>query len=418
MVSQSSPLLNGDRLIARLERLAVISAPGDGVTRLAYSDEDKAARQLVGLWMAEAGLQVEMDAATNLIGSRTGSDVCLGALSTGSHLDTVINAGALDGAYGVVAAIEVAASLMNTPLRHSLRVVAFSNEEGARGTPGMFGSLVISDGYDLSDLDKVDAEGISLRERIQLSGGTPNALAEAAWGENAVAAHVELHIEQGPVLADSDLPIGIVRAITGQRQLEIEVKGCANHAGTTPMSTRQDALVAAAQIVLEVKALTRGGTQNYGVITVATVGRLKVEPSVRNVVPGRAVLSVDLRDPDTQRLNTAIEILETALSVIGERSNTEIYMRQVQEVEATLCHSSIIAAIKQATRDLGKDSMVLVSGASHDSQSMAKIGPVGMIFVPSVNGLSHTPDESSLPIHLVGGAEVLLHTLINLDKDL
>lgn len=404
--------------MTRLEQLALISAPGDGVTRLAYSEEDLAARELLKGWMIEAGLEVTLDSATNLIGSSPGTDLLPKILATGSHYDTVVNGGPLDGAYGLVAAIEVAAALNGFQLRHDLRVIAFANEEGARGTPGMFGSLVISGQADLSDLARADTEGTILAKRLRSFGGSPETLDGAIWQNDTLGAFIELHVEQGPILSDSDIPIGIVEAITGQRQFEIEINGCANHAGTTPMTARRDALVAAARIVLEVNNLAIKSEQRSKKVRVATVGRLEIEPSVRNVVPGKAILSVDLRDSDFHKIDHAVTELEKGLVAISEQTRTDISIRLVQSIEATLCHTSIISAIKKASKRLCMDSMMLVSGASHDSQAIAKIGPVGMIFVPSINGLSHSPNESTLPEHLVGGAEVLLHTLVNLDKDL
>lgn len=434
--------VDGDRLLARLAALAQVSDEGPGVTRLAYSPADVRARDMVAGWMAEAGLEVWVDAATNLIGRLPGRCVpgdgvpgdglpgdgvpgdgrsggalpggggrCSHYLSTGSHLDTVVQAGALDGAYGVVAAVEVAATLARSGgLDHSLVVVAFANEEGARGTAGLNGSRAIGR-PDTVDLAARDDEGVSLGDRLRAAGGDASLIGSAAWRPGALLAHVELHVEQGPILDRSGQSIGAVEAITGQRQLEVEIVGQANHAGTTPMAGRRDALVAAALFIAAVEHVTGPGG-----VRVATVGRLAVEPNVRNVVPGRVRLTVDLRDAERQRIDAATTELERQGQRIAVERDVTVSLRVLHDVPPTPCHPVVCDAVSQAAEHLGLAWQPMVSGASHDTQSMTALGPVGMIFVPSTGGVSHAPGESTARDDLIAGAEVLLATLSRLDR--
>jgi len=400
--------IDGDRLLARLDALAQISSGGPGVNRLAYGQQDVVARDLVAVWMTAAGLTVTLDEATNLIGRLPGRGGCSRLLVMGSHLDTVVNAGPLDGAYGVLAAIEVAAA--SHSLEHELVVVAFANEEGARGTAGLSGSRAIGRPSTV-DLDALDDDGVSLAARVRGAGGAPDAIGHAAWVDGSVVAYVELHVEQGPILDRSGCQIGVVEAITGQRQFDIEVLGEANHAGTTPMEGRRDALVAAAELVLAVERLAADGGAR-----VATTGRCVAEPGVRNVVPGRVHLAVDLRDTDAGRLETATGELLAAAQRIGSSRQVAISVERLHDVVATPCHGAIRDAVAASAEQLGLTWRSMVSGATHDGQSMSAIGPVGMVFVPSTGGVSHAPTETTPPDDLVNGANVVLATIVQLDR--
>ena len=401
--------IDGDRLLARLDALARVSEQGAGVTRLAYSAQDAIGRELVAGWMSDAGLEVTTDPATNVIGRLPRRGSCPRTLVTGSHLDTVVQAGRLDGAYGVVAAIEVAVGA--AALHHPLTVVAFANEEGARGTAGLNGSTAIAGRSETVDLGRLDDEAISLADRLRASGGEPEQLDRAAWPIGSTVAFVELHVEQGPLLDRSGRPIGVVQGITGQRQLVVDVVGCANHAGTTPMSGRHDALVAAAELVSSVEHLTgRGG------VRVATVGHMTVEPNVRNVVPGRVRLTVDLRDVEGTLLDAATTEFEHRAEQIGVSRGVSITASCIDDIAPTSCHPVVRDAITAAAEHSGLAWQPIISGASHDAQSMAALGPVGMIFVPSADGVSHAPSEATSPDDLVAGANVLLDTLVQLDE--
>jgi N-carbamoyl-L-amino-acid hydrolase len=402
------------RLVARLAELAgYTDTPGAGVTRLAYSARDVAARDLVAGWMVEAGLRPEVDAAGNLIGWRAGHAGLSGILACGSHLDTVLNAGALDGAYGVVAAVEVAAALhaAGVALRHDLAVVAFSNEEGARGTPGMVGSLAITGQLTAAQLAEPDDEGVPLAERIRAVGGDPDAIASAAWPSGRLAGFLELHIEQGPVLDAAGASIAVVSGITGRATVDLLVTGVANHAGSTPMAARRDAAHAAALLILAVRELTGDAG-----VRVATTGALVLEPGVRNVVPGRARIGVDLRDLSDARIATALERLRAEATRIGAVTGTVVEVLPRSAVPAVPADSRLAGCVRAAATGYGLAPLELPSGAGHDAQVMAALGPVGMVFTPSIGGISHAPEETTDPDDLATGAQVLCRALLLADS--
>jgi N-carbamoyl-L-amino-acid hydrolase len=402
------PTIDGARLLARLDQLATITAPGPGVTRLAYSPEYVAARELLSDWMAQAGLHAEVDAAGNLVGRRPGTEGLPGTLAIGSHHDTVVSAGPLDGAYGVVAAIEVAAALhaADGHLRHDLAVIAFSNEEGARGTPGMVGSLAITGQITEAHLADTDDEGVTLADRIAASGGDPARIAGAAWPAGSLAGFLELHVEQGPVLDNAGIPIAVVSGITGRIWVDLIVTGAANHAGTTPMDLRRDAAQAAARLVLAVRELA--GDEG---VRVATAGLLRLEPGVRNVVAGHAVVGVDIRDMDEGRSAAAVERLRAMAAAIAADTGTDIEVAPRSSLPAVPSDPNLAGCVRDAATGLGLAHLELPSGAGHDAQVMGSLGPVGMAFTPSIAGISHAPAEATKPEHLVAGAEVLCHAL-------
>lgn len=419
------PGLDGARLLARLDELAAVGGqPSGGVTRLAYSAADVAGRDLVASWMAEAGLSVAVDAACNLIGRLApsplaGSDAGVGPgagvsapIVLGSHLDTVVDGGRLDGAYGVVAAVEAVAALnaAGHRWRHPVAVVAFANEEGAGGTDGFDGSRAIAGRP--NPLDGTDRQGRSLAERLDGAGGRSAQLPGAAWA-GPVAAFLELHIEQGPVLDQAGIPLGVVTGITGRRSLDIMIEGRANHAGTTPMDLRRDALAAAARAVLAVEALAAGPS---GMVRVATVGTIEVWPDVRNVVPGRARLGVDVRDLDDARLDRAVDHLTATLAGIATSTGTEITVTVDGTQRPAPADQGLMAVLEAAAGERGLVHTRLASGAGHDAQVMAALGPMAMLFVPSRHGVSHSPREHTDPAQLVAGAEVLALALARLDQ--
>ncbi len=400
----SARRVDGARLLGRLAALAEVGAtPTGGVTRVAFSPAAAAGRRLVAGWMAEAGLDVEVDGAGNLVGrSRGTGPTDLGALVTGSHLDTVLDAGPLDGAYGVVAAVEVATVLAEagTRLRHPLWVVAFEGEEGVVGPP-FWGSSAVA-GRLPGDETGPDAGA---------TGPDPVGALGAAWPPGAMAACIELHIEQGPVLEAAGVAIGVVDGITARWNVDVVVGGQANHAGTTPMALRRDALRAAAEVVAAVAALAEGD----GPVRVATVGALEIAPGVRNVVPGAAVVRAELRDLDPTRLAEAQATLERVCAGIAERTDCALEVRVGPRSAPVECDPGLRSLVRQAAATLGLTSIDLPSGAGHDAQQLAGLGPVGMIFVPSAGGVSHSPAERSDPAHLVAGADVLLGTILAAD---
>ena len=408
--------VDGARLLARLDELAEIGATDAGaVTREAYGPLDVAARDLVASWMVEAGLVVEVDAATNLVGRAAGTAAAGRSLATGSHLDTVVEAGRLDGAYGVVAAVEVADALRRSGslLAHELVVVAFSNEEGARGTDGMVGSRALVGEVTAEELATPDDVGISLAQRLTEAGGDPAAMAGAQWDAASVAAFVELHVEQGPVLDVDERVLGVVTGITGRQAVDIEIVGAPNHAGTTPMDLRADALVAGAEVVLAVEALAR-----TGVVRVATCGHLQVSPNVRNVVPGRAVVSAELRDQDPGALAAIRPLVEHAVGTVAARRGVTTRVSWGQYVAPIAADPTVVEVIREVAERSGRPWLELPSGAGHDAQILGHRVPIGMIFVPSIGGVSHAAEEHTEPVHLVAGAQLLAESLLALDARL
>ena len=408
--------IDGHRLLARLAELNEIGATGHGgVTREAYGSLDVEARTLVAGWMTQAGLTPVVDAAANLIGRRAGAGSTGRCLATGSHLDTVVEAGALDGAYGVVAAVEMAEAIRRSglALHHDLAVTAFANEEGARGTDGMVGSRALIGEVTDAELASLDDDGVALAERLTAAGGDPGELASAAWDASSVAAFVELHVEQGPVLDTGGWNLGVVTGISGRQAVDIEIIGMVNHAGTTPMDLRADALVAAAEVVLEVEALARERT-----VRVATCGHLQVRPNVRNVVPGRVTVSAELRDESAESLSSARAVLERVVAAIGARRAIEIGVAWRQYVAPIAADDAVLEAISRAAARSGLPWCSLPSGAGHDAQVLGARVPMGMIFVPSTGGVSHSPGEHTEPAHLVAGAQLLVDSVLELDERL
>jgi N-carbamoyl-L-amino-acid hydrolase len=412
----SGPSIDGERLIARLRVLGAIGATErGGVTREAYGPLDVQARNLVAGWMVDAGLATVVDPATNLVGRRLAAEPGGRWLATGSHLDTVVEAGALDGAYGVVAAIEAAHAIQRSglSLRHGLVAVAFANEEGARGTHGMVGSRAVMGDVAADELAVADDDGVSLADRLTVAGGEPHRLGTAEWDHAGVAAFVELHVEQGPVLDAGGHNIGVVTGITGRQGVDIEIVGAANHAGTTPMDLRRDASSAAAEVMLAIESLGREGA-----VRVATCGRLEVDPNVRNVVPGRVLLSAELRDQDAGALAGVRDVLQARVADVALHRQVAATVSWGQYIPPTLADGGVVGVIEEAARRSGLRWCTLASGAGHDAQILGRRVPVGMIFVPSVDGVSHSPAERTDPADLVAGAQVLVDTVLGLDEAL
>ncbi|HEY8545405.1 MAG TPA: hydantoinase/carbamoylase family amidase, partial [Acidimicrobiales bacterium] len=328
-------------------------------------------------------------------------------------LDTVPDGGWLDGAYGVVAAVEVAATLAagHVDLEHGLVTVAFANEEGARGTAGMVGSRAIVGEVTEAELGTPDDEGVPLHERLRAAHAT-GPLATARWDLATVEAFVELHIEQGPVLDAAERDLGVVTAVTGRRSLDVDVRGRANHAGTTPMDRRHDALAAAAELVLTVEALAR-----EGVVRVATCGRIEAHPGAGNVVPGHVRLAAELRDEDPDRLDAATDVVTSWLTGIARRRGVDITVTPGQRVAPTPADDRVRRTIRRVVAATGRPWTELPSGAGHDAQVLGAHVPMGMIFVPSRGGISHAPDEDTAAEHLVAGAQALCDTLLALDAE-
>jgi len=405
----SAPRVNGARLDAHLAELSAFGRnPEGGVSRVAYSEADRQGRAYATELMRAAGLEVRVDAGANIFGRRAGSDPSRRPLLIGSHTDSVPGGGNYDGDVGSLGAIEVAQTLaeQRVTLRHPLDVVIWSNEEG-----GLFGSRAALGELRAAELDLVSNSGRTIRDGIRFLGGNPDDLASARIARGDVAAYVELHIEQGGTLDRGHVDIGVVEGIVGINQWEVTVDGVANHAGTTPMDQRHDALLAAARFVEAVNRVVRGmpGRQ------VGTVGRIAAFPGAPNVIPGRVVLSLELRDLDAAKIRTLYARVHDAADTIARDSGTTFAFRPTVENVPAPTDPRVRAVIAEAARALGLSTMTLPSGAGHDAQDLARIAPTGMIFIPSVGGISHAPRELSRPKDVANGANVLLETVLRLD---
>jgi len=402
--------VSGKRIMDHILALAEFGKnPQGGVSRVAYSDADKQGREYVLGLMRAAKLDVTIDAAGNLIGRRTGSAGGLLPLLIGSHIDSVPEGGNYDGVVGSMGAIEVAQTLAENSvvLRHPLEVVIFQNEEG-----GLIGSRAMDGELTEKELDLVSRSGKTIRDGIKFIGGDVSKLSELRRKKGDIAAYLELHIEQGGTLDSEKINIGVVEGIVGINWWDVTIEGFANHAGTTAMNNRQDALLAAAKFI---QAVNRVVTSVPG-RQVGTVGRINALPGAPNVIPGRVVLSLELRDLDAAKINMLFEKIKAEAEKIAAESKTKFDFKEINVNIPAPTDPKIRSLISEAARELGLTTKSLPSGAGHDAQDMARLGPVGMIFVPSVGGISHSPREFSHPEDIANGANVLLHTLLKLDR--
>ncbi len=406
------PRVDGARMLRRLAEMSRVGArPGRGITRLGLTAEETAARALLAEQCRGDGLVSATDKAGNLVirrGRRARRD--RPALLMGSHIDTVADGGRLDGAYGVTAACEVLSMLNqhNVDLAYEPVAVAFTNEEGALFPYPFFGSLGLAGQVDTEQARRMSAEGVALPDALRAAGGDLDRIDEAAWPAGSVAGYLELHIEQGPVLEAADVPIGVVHSITGRTVLDITVSGGQNHAGTTPMRMRHDALTVAARVVLAVERLARV----RDLCRVATVGRIVAEPNVTNVIPGTVRLTAEIRDGRAARLRAAEQVISTELAQLATATDTGITVKINPVTEPVDTDGTLRRAVTDAAYELGLRHMEMDSGAGHDAQIVAAIAPVGMIFVPSRDGVSHAPCEHTEDVHLVAGANTLLRTVL------
>lgn len=399
---QAALRVNGPRLNARLAEIGRFGArPHGGVTRLGYSQEDQQARALVSTWMREAGLDPATDFAGNLIGRRSGSDPALKPLVFGSHVDSVPDGGNFDGNVGVLASIEAAHALRDrgAALRHPIEVAVWANEEG-----GLFGSRAVSGQFDASELSHVTASGKTVKDGIAFVGGDPGRLDEARRSPGDIAGYFELHIEQGGVLEAERTTIGIVEGIVGIRWWTVTVTGVANHAGTTPMNRRHDAMLAAARYIDMVNRVVTAAPGRH----VGTVGRIRAVPGAPNVIPGTVECSLELRDLDDAQILRLFETIRAEAMKIGQANGTTFVFEELHRNAPAPSDPRMRQVIADAAGALGLSSRVMPSGAGHDAQAMAQLGPMGMIFIPSVGGISHSPKEFSHAADIVHGANVLL----------
>ncbi len=401
--------VDGARLNHRLRELAPFGrTPEGGISRVAFSEADRMARELVMSWMRKAGLAVRIDAAANVIGRREGRDDSLPPLLFGSHVDSVPDGGNYDGQVGSVGAIEVVQCLEEKGLEtnHPLEVVIFTNEEnGKTGSRAMAGDLEDRELAPPSHGEKSIAEGISFL------GGDPARIEDARRNPGEVFAFLELHVEQGAVLDRRGIDVGVVEGIVGIARWNVRVDGFANHAGTTPMDERRDALVTASRIV---DAVNRIAASTEG-RQVATVGKIAAHPGAPNVIPGRVELTLEIRDLDmakVAKLQSAIEIEARRIAAVNQ---TSVSFEKYYKSRGAPADDRLREVIRSSADALGLTTLSLPSGAGHDAQSLALLAPMGMIFVPSVDGISHSPKELTLEDEVEAGANVLLRSVLATD---
>lgn len=400
-----------ERLRERLGYLATFGANDDGgIDRVAFSDANIEALQWLGDLLREAGLSTRTDVAGNLIGRKEGTDSTLAPILFGSHIDSVPGGGNFDGQVGSLGAVEVAATLADAGVRtrHPIEVVVFSNEEG-----GKTGSRALVGEVEAFELDIETASGYTIGEGLRRLGGDPDRLADARLEAGAIAAFLELHIEQGAVLDEDGIDIGVVEGIVGIMRWNVTVDGITNHAGSTPMDRRTDAMVGAARLIDAVHriALETPGRQ------VATVGRIAAEPGAPNVIPGRVRMTLEIRDLSMEGIDRLFAAIRDEAARLTDSTGVEFDFERFYVSRAAPTSAAIRDVIESVATDLGLSSSRMPSGAGHDAQSMALVGPIGMIFVPSVAGVSHAPEEFTELNDIVNGSNVLLHTLRTLDAN-
>ena len=405
--------VNGGRLNQRFVELAQFGRNAEGgMDRFAFSDADVESRPFLKKSMEAAGLEVHVDEAGNIFGRRQGSRPDLPPIVFGSHTDSVANGGMFDGPVGALSAIEVAQVINERKITtlHPLEVVIFTDEEG-----GLVGSKAVIGELTAGALQQVSHSGKTISEGITALGGNPALLENVVRSAGDVAAYIEIHIEQGRILDSEKVDVGVVEGIVGISWWNVIIEGSANHAGTTPMNLRNDALLSAAELVIAVNRVVKSvpGSQ------VGTVGKIKAEPGVPNVIPGKVEMSLELRDLSEDKVKALFKSIENEAMVIAEKTGTTIsFSPSETSTTPSLTDPRVREAIVGSAKKLELSYKLMPSGAGHDAQSMAQIAPIGMIFIPSVDGVSHSPKEYSRPGDIENGANVLLHTILEIDRGL
>jgi len=401
---------SAQRIWDHCEALAALSELAGGLTRVYLSDEQRRANELVLGWMREAGMTARFDAAGNCVGRYEGERPGLPCLMLGSHLDTVRDAGKYDGMLGVIAGIECVRTLhlRGKRLPFAVEVVGFADEEGTRFNATLLGSRAVAGTFKTEVLDAVDKDGVAMREALRRFGLDPARIGEAAHRKADVLAYAELHIEQGPVLEAEGLPVGVVTAINGATRFAVEVDGMAGHAGTVPMSLRQDALAAAAECVLAVERRCSSVPELVG-----TVGKLECLPGAVNVVPGKVRFTIDIRSPrDAERLAAVADVLGE-LDAVAKRRNLAIRPTKTHEGSVAPCADWLQAQIGRAIEAEGLPVRRLPSGAGHDGMAMIDLADIGMLFVRCEKGISHNPAEAITLADVETAARVFLRFIEN-----
>lgn len=404
--------INAERLLSTIEKSAEIGKlPNGGLCRLALSDEDRQMRDLFNEWMKESGLEVRVDDVGNMYGRREGKNSNAPPIVFGSHLDTQKVGGKYDGILGVLGALEVIRTLNDHKIetKNPIEIVNFTNEEGARFLPSMLGSHVLANDVHSEQLahikDKDDVRFPDELKRIGYLGSEKNRLKE-------LLCYVELHIEQGPILEDNEKTIGIVTGVQGICTLEVTVKGKTSHAGTTPMDKRRDAVLVAAKMIQELHQSAKNVSD-----LMMTIGKLQAYPNVTNSLAEHVVFTIDVRHPDDNVREQFVRQTKEKLGTIALVEKLDIYMKELVDVQAERFSSEMMEELERITERLGYRSMKLISGAGHDAQNMNKLAPSGMIFIPSIGGISHSEEEFSKKEHIVQGVQVLFELVLKLANE-
>ncbi|MFQ5639006.1 MAG: Zn-dependent hydrolase [bacterium] len=402
---------NATRIETRITELAEFGKnPEGGVSRVAFSQADIDGREYIISLMKQAGLSVRIDAAGNIIGLRQGRNPNLPAILFGSHIDSVPHGGNYDGDVGVMAAVECMQVLYenNFKTEHPLEVIVFTDEEG-----GLVGSRAMIGELTEEALNVVSHSGLTIRDGVRAIGGDPDKLDQARRHKGDFKAFIELHIEQGAILHSGNIDIGVVEGIVGIDWWDVTIEGSANHAGTTPMDQRNDALLAAANLIVAVNKIVTSvpGRQ------VGTVGRIRAEPGAPNVIPGKVVMSLELRDLSSEKIQSLFKSIQDEARAIAEASGTKISFSHLDVAAVPApTDKGMRKIIAEAAKELDLSYKFMPSGAGHDAQDMARIAPTGMIFVPSVDGISHSPKEFTRPADMANGANVLLQAVLKIDQ--
>jgi len=398
--------INGERLWRSLMDLARVGAtPKGGVRRLTLTETDREGRDLFARWAAEAGMSVSVDAIGNMYARRAGSDPEAAPVAMGSHLDSQPSGGKFDGAYGVMAGLEVVRTLNDADIatRAPIDVIAWTNEEGSRFVPTMMGSGVFAGVHALEyALAQTDVEGVSVRDALEAIGYAGSAQPQP------LGAYFEAHIEQGPVLEQSATTIGVVQGALGQRWFDLTITGQDAHAGPTPMDIRKDALVAASRVVLEVNRIAT----TFPDTARGTVGQMRVQPNSRNVVPGEVRMTIDLRNAKAQTLDAMVEALRSALASIETECRVAVALEEVVTFPPSEFTPALVDSVRAAAAALGFSHRDIVSGAAHDAVYVSRVAPAAMVFVPCEGGISHNEIENAAPEDVAAGADVLLHAVL------
>ncbi|HEX7064242.1 MAG TPA: M20 family metallo-hydrolase [Bacillales bacterium] len=410
-------IIHSNRLQKHLEELSTIGKIGEtGVRRLAHSKEDLKAVEKVRGWMQDAGLETRIDDFGNLIGRLEGKNPEAPVLMMGSHIDTQPYGGRFDGAAGALGALEAVQTLKEQGIRPNMpiEVVCFADEEGSRFGKGTFGSRGITGQFEEGELERKDKNGITRRKALESIGCNPDNRAASIYEKGSIKAFIELHIEQGPVLQDKEVPVGIVMGISGPLWLTVTLEGFAGHAGSVPMNLRQDALLGASEIVTRFNEIVR---QNSNASTVGTVGSLQVFPDSRNAIPERTEFTIDLRDIDINRRNQYEKELMEVIRTASEKHGLTYSVQEDMRNEPSYCSDWIKTIIREESREIGLEAPELMSGPFHDAVSLSHVCDYGMIFVRCKDGISHNPAEYASSEDIAQGVELLYRTMLRISTN-